>query len=425
MDAAVQGLRYAIAEDLFPTLTPIIERMTDWVDVNRKWLATRIGDAFRQITDGLRSVNWSAIGQGIASVGRWAGWAIGEVGGLGNAIAIVAGLKLLRITSDFLKLGGAVVKSAAVMVIGIGSITSALWEMGLAARIAVVGTWIGVLAFAGYELYEHWDAVGGLLERLWEKFKEFTAWLPAAVGKSLDLVRGKLKDFADWLFDKLPWLRWLSGGTMPGGAGGSGGTVPGRTALPPTKEKAELIQGLYQEALRKGVDPLHAQAMIANAYAESGLDPRALGDDKTSLGLFQEHLDRMTAMKAALGARVYDPMAQLDYAIDEQRRKHPEWFTTAGSLHDLTQSFEKGFEAPKTIEDRGSFADRIAETLSSPVAPALAQPIHPPPPHKPPVPKAAHHQVTVKVEGPPGTKVTHDERTPGDLDLNLGQAWAW
>ena len=66
-------------------------------------------------------------------------------------------------------------------------------------------------------------------------------------------------------------------------------------------------------------DRVHAIGIIANIERESSFSPNVLGDDKTSGGLFQHHLDRFKAMKDYAGPNwTGDWKKQIDYAFTEK-----------------------------------------------------------------------------------------------------------
>lgn len=433
MASAVEGLRYAIAEDLFPTLTPVIARMTDWIDVNREWISSNIGTAVQQIVSGLRSIDWAGIGGQLRAVGQWAGWAVHMVGGLGPAIAIVASIKLAPAILAFGQLGLAAVRSAAVIAAAAARGSMALFGIGTAGRLVAGAGWIGAVGLAAYEVYRHWDTIEPQLEVILRRLSPVARQVGDDILHALEdgvlAAWDKWREFGDWVNSQVtsPFWRHILGlqDNLSGGAPSSGPTgplPPGPAAAPLPAERAELAQRLFAEAQHRGLDREHALALLGNTYAESGLNPEARGDYEngipTSFGLFQWHNERAAALRAALGGRWLDPAAQLDYAIDEMRRRNPEWFSRSGSAGDLTNQFERDFERPAHLVDRSGFTDKVAAALGRPLL-SRATP-------EPAAAKAAHHQVTVKFANtPPGTQIRHDERSAGDLDLDLGQAFAW
>jgi hypothetical protein len=55
-------------------------------------------------------------------------------------------------------------------------------------------------------------------------------------------------------------------------------------------EKREMVRIIEREFLAAGLPLFVAAAAVVNAYAESGLNPRAVGDGGASVGLFQLHI---------------------------------------------------------------------------------------------------------------------------------------
>lgn len=116
-----------------------------------------------------------------------------------------------------------------------------------------------------------------------------------------------------------------------------------------------------------------ARALLANAFAEHGGNPAGTWWDVNgpSGGMFAWHKDRLTAMQAALGKNwASDPFGQLDYAVKEERRRDPGFFTDRGSASDLTYRFESGFERPRRLADAG-YRQQIAAELKR------RMPVHP------------------------------------------------
>lgn len=163
----------------------------------------------------------------------------------------------------------------------------------------------------------------------------------------------------------------------PGGGSGSGGSQaplgPGGTPGKMSEGGAALANKLYLHARAPvdegglGMDRAHALAMIgAGAFAESYLNPAAVGDNGTSFGMFQEHGARGTAMLGALGPNWRnDPLGQLDFAFKEQQQRDPGWFQRGGSAGDLGNDWERGFERPAHPTDRSAFVDGISRALGS------------------------------------------------------------
>jgi hypothetical protein len=72
------------------------------------------------------------------------------------------------------------------------------------------------------------------------------------------------------------------------GTGFAGASLADR-AVGLSAEKCEMVRVIEREFLAAGLPVGLAAAAVVNAYAESGLNPRAVGDGGASVGLFQLH----------------------------------------------------------------------------------------------------------------------------------------
>ena len=62
---AIGGVKIALASSLLPVLQPAIERLTEWVRINRELIAQRVSKVFRKMGEALKTVDWSAFAVGI------------------------------------------------------------------------------------------------------------------------------------------------------------------------------------------------------------------------------------------------------------------------------------------------------------------------------------------------------------------------
>ena len=111
---------------------------------------------------------------------------------------------------------------------------------------------------------------------------------------------------------------------------------------------------IYKFWLDMGFTPAVAAGLLAQADAESSLNPNAVGDHDQAFGLFQWHTYRATAIKGGCGVDVtkLPPLAdQLKAALWELH--HPE----QGALNHI--------KAAKTAYDAGYAAARFWERPSS------------------------------------------------------------
>jgi hypothetical protein len=117
---------------------------------------------------------------------------------------------------------------------------------------------------------------------------------------------------------------------------------------------AGTMQRMHDFFRGKGLSEEVTAGILANASAESGFDPGALGDKQngqyTSYGLFQEHASRMSAMMKRYGA---NPSAddQMNFAWDELNTTHKSTLDAMNAdPHNERRAgaiFAAGFEGPK------------------------------------------------------------------------------
>jgi len=77
---------------------------------------------------------------------------------------------------------------------------------------------------------------------------------------------------------------------------------------------SDVIAAIEAAAKRLGVDP---DLAIADAYAESGLDPTAVGDNGTSFGLYQLHQGGELTSAGLTPAEAFNPTTNAQTALAE------------------------------------------------------------------------------------------------------------
>lgn len=65
LKAAVQGVKFAIAGQLLPVLTPLLQRLADWASRNRTLIAQRVEGFFLRVGDALKKVDWASFGNAL------------------------------------------------------------------------------------------------------------------------------------------------------------------------------------------------------------------------------------------------------------------------------------------------------------------------------------------------------------------------
>jgi hypothetical protein len=68
MDLSLAGLRNSISASLFPTLGPLVNKLTAWIAANRVLIGQRVAEWVAAIVQWVRSVDWGAVWRGIKSV---------------------------------------------------------------------------------------------------------------------------------------------------------------------------------------------------------------------------------------------------------------------------------------------------------------------------------------------------------------------
>jgi hypothetical protein len=122
------------------------------------------------------------------------------------------------------------------------------------------------------------------------------------------------------------------------------------------QQMANLIYDRFREA---GFDDNQARAAVANAVAESGLNPNAhntRGED--SVGLFQMNRNRGLGTGYSVD-ELKDPETNIALAIDAAKRSKD--FVSASSVEEATEAFVRDVERPK--DKAGAIAKRTQIAL--------------------------------------------------------------
>lgn len=117
---------------------------------------------------------------------------------------------------------------------------------------------------------------------------------------------------------------------------------------PSQKKIADLI---YNKFISAGFSEIQAQAAVANAYAESRLNPKAknVNDKEASYGLFQMNT------KGGMGSghdpeKLMDENYNIDLMIKNAKQKAGDRFRNAKTLELATEYFARDLEKPANIE---------------------------------------------------------------------------
>ncbi len=214
MRASVEGLKIAIGSELFPVLTPIIEHAREWLNVNREWIATKVGEVVQDHSaTRCAGLDWAGIGEDIKSIASAARWVVQEVGGIGPAAAIVAAISVAPAILAFTELGGSVAVAASkLLLFPAASFVATLATLAcrrlasvrdvfVALDIAMDANPIGaivlgatLLAGAAYEIYQHWDGLVEFFKTLWADIAGIfdAGWHKIELDRECPARRGKL-----------------------------------------------------------------------------------------------------------------------------------------------------------------------------------------------------------------------------------------
>lgn len=152
----VDGLAMTIGGSLLPYADEIVVALKKWIAANRELITSKIEDWMKMLRE-----NWPAIKQGALDAwaafekfGRGMQWFVDTVGGVGNALAIVAAVM------------------AGPLVVALAAATKAIAAFGLALLTTPIG-WVilGVAAIAGavYLIYKNWDGITKWFSDLWDE----------------------------------------------------------------------------------------------------------------------------------------------------------------------------------------------------------------------------------------------------------------
>lgn len=156
----------------------------------------------------------------------------------------------------------------------------------------------------------------------------------------------------------------------PGRAVGSGAVAAPAPAIPSggfnfdtiTPQRRSMAMHIIDAFAAAGFAKLQQAAALANAMAESDLDPRARAttEREDSVGLFQ--LNRMNGAGTGHSAEeLIDPDTNIAIVIEAVKDIRP--FTTAASLQEAVEAFVRFFERPADIPRQFSKRLEIAQRL--------------------------------------------------------------
>lgn len=328
LKSSTGALANTIGDKLIPVLTPMIEKLTSWLDENRVNIADRLADAVGKLTSWITSFDWGAWYDRVNKIAD-------AFGGWGNVLAGIVAIKFAATLADWGLAIGALVTS----------LTAA--EAAAAALKATAGgsAAAGAAGAAG---------AGAAASR--------APWLarflnPYAVGAgalfySKDLNAGEDATLAS--ARRAQGKSYLTPGEY----------APGGTSDPKILEIAQKFMGM-------GWTKEQAAGIAANILQESGGNPYSVGDGGKAYGIGQWHPDRQEDFKRVFKRDIRDSTLddQLKF-FDWELRNGPGQQRVAGDLLARATDANRAaaivsqyHERPKDVEGekykRGIMADRI------------------------------------------------------------------
>lgn len=291
MSGAVDGLKLSIANGLFPALTPIVDKMTDWVVANQKWISTGINNAVTSLAAAIGRVDWSHVVASLEDMISIGARVVDALGGIGPVIGIVAAVNFTPAILAFGELGVAVASTAlkfilfpaasfigslAALIPAIGSASDAFAAFDLvldANPVGAVVLAIGALVAAGYEIYEHWQPIKAFFVELWT---DVTAAFSGAWDKIKPIV-----DFITGAADKLHGIGGAIGTAFANAGAAEAGAYgyPGM-AMPGMVPPLTQLPGGGPAGVAAGGSPQQSQAKVTLEL--KNVPPDAKTDVQTS-----------------------------------------------------------------------------------------------------------------------------------------------
>ncbi len=274
---AVRGLGITMATALEPEFTPILRGMDDWIRKNREWIATRTGDEVRGLTEDLKSAT--------PYLGAFATAADSAAQALGGWHRVIEGLLLLGGASAAMKLSAFIFRPLLALGSVLGPGAAALPALGFVGAAGGEDTEFSAAKNAEYLRNHPSTDPPGAPRTGWQR-------LGAAVDRGWHAI-----------------------------VGGQSGD-----------QKDAAARRIYAYAIARGLSPA-AAGIVANFDAESGLDPRNVGDGGAAYGLGQWRDERRTRFAALYGHPLEQATEeeQVDYFIREGRGMDSQ-FSGSGAL---------------------------------------------------------------------------------------------
>lgn len=372
---AGEGLVNTISARLAPVLTPLIERLSNWIAANRELIGQRVEEIVTRLAGAVErfvtSGGLERIGDSLAAIGSGIQTVIGWIGGWGNAAMALGGILALRLLAP------------------LTGIVSALGALG-AFRLPI---WIArLLGVAGGGAVA--AGVAGLMgvRRLGEMRAESGADTPEAQAERRGAMgsRGAAGGFynapaedpggpdAASLTSQLGAL--LRRQLTPGGAAGR--SIRDEKPSDRQRQAFDYFQS-------QGWSAAQAAGLVANLRHESGagLNHQASGDGGRAYGVAQWHPDRQRSFRLWAGkdiraSNLTEQLAFVQHELTQgSERRAGEALRSARTPGEAAGVVSRLYERPANREGeaaaRAGTAIAMLPRLAAP-APAPGAPVQPP-----------------------------------------------
>lgn len=182
LQLSIKGVQVTIGEKLEPVLRPIIESMTQWIMLNRKWLAQEFASMVQDLAASLKEVDFKSLITGFTSFLKVSVQVFKAVGGLKTVAAIVATLFGAKVAASVFTLTTSMFGLLKAFGVLVPSLITGIKAVGVAFLTNPIGLVLAGIAAAVGLLYYYWDDVAPFFNRLkdaligtfsdlWSKFK--------------------------------------------------------------------------------------------------------------------------------------------------------------------------------------------------------------------------------------------------------------
>lgn len=160
---SLQGVQYAIANNVLPVLTPLIEDITECISANREWIASSIADVAKDVAEAIKQIDFKACITGAIEFAKNAYELFNNLGGL-KAVAIAVGAVF---AANFAASLIGTISSIAGVVKALWGLNAVLFANPVVLIAGAIIAAIAGLIYVGYQLYENWDTVWAYIQELW------------------------------------------------------------------------------------------------------------------------------------------------------------------------------------------------------------------------------------------------------------------